>query len=420
MQIIKKRLNSVKGYEDFNEHYIVLSNGKVIIEEYVSIDKNGVKRTIKERECKISYDSYGKGKVSLRKKNETSTTRLISYIIGNTFIENPNNYKVITHIDGDNTNNSIDNLCWITANNNPAFDTIANLDGEEWKNIKDFPIYMASNKGRIKSIARDVKQSDGVYIAKPAYLITPTLEERSGYLSVGLTNEGRIFTKRVHRLVAETFIPNPDSKPQVDHIDQNKLNNSVNNLRWVSSKENNQNGGTSPVVVTYPNGNVIEYNSVIEAAEATGYAPGSITTHCSRRSKPSNGYSFRWKDQKRKLGQQNKRKGNAFELEVVHKLNEIGYNTVTSRSESKRADDNKIDIIDLDQILPINIQTKYTSTTPNYFNIRSLCKDEKPFCIIWKKSVSGENSPGTVAIIPVNFLYEMLKMYKQNIKKKDD
>lgn len=68
-------------------------------------------------------------------------------------------------------------------------------------------------------------------IGKPAYILVPTIEERSGYLSVGLSNGNETVTFRVHRLIAETFIPNPENKPTIDHIDQNKLNNSVENLR---------------------------------------------------------------------------------------------------------------------------------------------------------------------------------------------
>ncbi len=60
----------------------------------------------------------------------------------------------------------------------------------------------------------------------------------SGYYSTELYQGGVPLRKRVHRLVAEAFIPNPDGKPQVNHIDGNKLNNNVANLEWVSNSEN--------------------------------------------------------------------------------------------------------------------------------------------------------------------------------------
>lgn len=177
------------------------------------------------------------------------------------------------------------------------------------------------------------------------------------------------------------------------------------------SKKINKDSG---VEVKYPDGTIRLFNSPEEASENIPFTSASIASYCARRSKGKDGYSFRWISQKAKLGKQNKRKGNHFELEVVHKLNDLGFNVVTSRSESKRTDDNKIDIYDVDGTLPINIQTKYTSNTPSYFTIREACSDtSKPFGIIWKKSVSGENSPGTVAIIPVEFFYDLLKLYKK-------
>lgn len=171
------------------------------------------------------------------------------------------------------------------------------------------------------------------------------------------------------------------------------------------------------IIVTFPDESIVVFNSALEASRDTGIAETSILRACSRRSKPIDGYTFRYENQKAKLGQQNKRKGNNFELQVVKALKEIGYNTVTARSESKSKDNNKIDIIDLDDILPTNIQTKYTTNCPSYFTIRNQCTDKsKPFTVIWKKSITGENSPGTIAMIEVDFFYELLKLYKQSVK----
>lgn len=96
----------------------------------------------------------------------------------------------------------------------------------------------------------------------------------------------------------------------------------------------------------------------------------------------------------------------------MHKLQDIGYSGVVSaRSVNKLADANKIDIVDQNNELPINIQCKYTQNLPNYFDIRDACTDKsKPFTIIWKKAgKEGELSRGTVAVIPVDFLYQLLK-----------
>lgn len=94
---------------------------------------------------------------------------------------------------------------------------------EIWKptNIKNYEI---SNLGRIKN-------------NKTNRIIKCELEEK-GYLRLSIKNNGKKKHYAVHRLVAIAFIPNIDNKPQVDHINGDKLNNCVDNLRWVSNKEN--------------------------------------------------------------------------------------------------------------------------------------------------------------------------------------
>ena len=66
---------------------------------------------------------------------------------------------------------------------------------------------------------------------------------KKGYHRVGLYRDGKQKRFSVHRLVAQAFIPNPDNKPEVDHINQDKSDNRLENLRWVTSSENNQNKG---------------------------------------------------------------------------------------------------------------------------------------------------------------------------------
>ena len=67
-------------------------------------------------------------------------------------------------------------------------------------------------------------------------------KDNSGYLQVKLSKEGKWYYKRVHRLVAEAFIPNPHNLKQVNHIDGDKTNNEVSNLEWIDNKNNTQHG----------------------------------------------------------------------------------------------------------------------------------------------------------------------------------
>lgn len=111
---------------------------------------------------------------------------------------------------------------------------------EVWKEIEGYEgIYKVSNLGRVKSLERFINDKGGLHKIKPKFL---TLSKRKdGYVAVRLSKNGVYKSVKVHRLVASAFIPNPDNKPQIDHIDTNRENNCVENLRWVTPSENCRN-----------------------------------------------------------------------------------------------------------------------------------------------------------------------------------
>lgn len=113
------------------------------------------------------------------------------------------------------------------------------LSSEEiWVPIQGYEgSYEVSSFGRVKSNKRVVVQSNGHPMTFPERILKPNVSD-SGYLYVTLTSNKGHVAKRVHRLVAEAFIQNPSNKPQVHHINHIKSDDCVENLKWVTSKEN--------------------------------------------------------------------------------------------------------------------------------------------------------------------------------------
>lgn len=106
------------------------------------------------------------------------------------------------------------------------------MEKEVWKKIKGFENYYVSSFGRIKS-----KQK---YHGTNYRILNPS-KDHYGYLVLFLIKDKKQYHKKVHRLVANEFIPNPENKPCIDHINTIKTDNRVENLRWVTHKENMRN-----------------------------------------------------------------------------------------------------------------------------------------------------------------------------------
>lgn len=111
---------------------------------------------------------------------------------------------------------------------------------ELWKEIEGFEgLYEVSNMGRVKALDRYVMNNGG--LQHKAERILKQNIQKNKHCMVVLCKNGKTYPKLVHRLVAIAFIPNPQNKPVVDHIDTDPTNNKVENLRWATVKENANN-----------------------------------------------------------------------------------------------------------------------------------------------------------------------------------
>ena len=169
------------------------------------------------------------------------------------------------------------------------------------------------------------------------------------------------------------------------------------------------------VKVTDKRGNSCVYESLEQASEMTGLTVAALKIRANKNSIPKDGIKVEWVDVSTKrhfMAKQNKRKGSGLELDIVHKLNDIGYNVCSSRSNSKVLDNAKVDICDLDGRLDCYIQSKCTQSFPSYFKIREECPlKDKSFHLVWKKQEKdGSNSPGTVVVMPIEDYWEYLTL----------
>lgn len=127
---------------------------------------------------------------------------------------------------------------------NEEFIKSISLVGEEWKNIIGYENrYIVSNYGRIASLSSSYEISPygkRRVLHKKPNLLKPTMFS-NGYLYVMFRKNGKRFKYTVHRLVAIAFLENPNNFPQIDHIDGNRQNNAVENLKWCTAKVNMSN-----------------------------------------------------------------------------------------------------------------------------------------------------------------------------------
>lgn len=114
---------------------------------------------------------------------------------------------------------------------------------ETWKSVVGYEgLYEVSNLGNVRSVDRTLNCKDGKIKHRKGHLLSPKTDE--GYFRVSLSKDGVKKLYKVHRLVAMAFIPNPDNLPVVNHKDEDKKNNKVENLEWCTVQYNSTYGSS--------------------------------------------------------------------------------------------------------------------------------------------------------------------------------
>ena len=166
---------------------------------------------------------------------------------------------------------------------------------EQWKTaiydgILYEGLYKVSNLGRILSL--NYRNTGRAELLKPD-------EDKDGYLQVRLSKDRKGKWCKVHRLVAQTFIPNTENKPTVDHIDRNKLNNFVGNLRWADIELQNNNRDLSTIsktVLQYTlDGEFIREWPSTQECGRNGFNQGHVWDCCQGKRKTHKGFIFKYK-----------------------------------------------------------------------------------------------------------------------------
>ena len=202
------------------------------------INKNGQLRNRRtNRIIKNQYYANGIAYCTISDVYDKQDSPHIDRLVMEIFAPNPNPlmYDTIVHVDGDNRNCSLNNLIWAKndeAQRNYQLETGTTKPKEyfEFFPLAEFPdsVYEINKVGQIRH-----KQTQKLLKAHV---------RDSGYLAYTLYIQKKIYYRYAHVLVAKQFIPNPDNKAIVNHIDENKLNPCVDNLEWVTHTENARHG----------------------------------------------------------------------------------------------------------------------------------------------------------------------------------
>lgn len=191
------------------------------------------------------------------------------------------------------------------AVNSPRWLSLEDFDGEVWRDVPNYDgLYKVSNYGRVRSLERISINYGQVIHSK----ILAATDNGHGYKYVCLCKNGEIKKSYIHRLVATTFIPNPLNLPVINHKDELKSNNSIDNLEWCSYEYNNKygtarfrsyktrrdNGNTRGIDMYNKDGVLVKHYECALDLEKDGISRRAVYGVCSGRSRSYRGCIFRF------------------------------------------------------------------------------------------------------------------------------
>lgn len=226
--------------------------------------------------------------VTLRDNTHKKKYIALCRVIAKTFINDYNDDDIIAFIDNDTTNCAVSNLvCKCNRE-------------EEWRYINGFEgLYEVSNLGRVRAVSRIINVIGYNVHRNP--IIRKISKKKNGYY--GLTIMGKNLL--IHRIVADAFIPNPNKYPQINHKNEDKSDNRVENLEWCSAKYNSNYGTrverlkkSNPkmkgmkVLCVNENGGIIKRYNTIRSVSNDGHNPSLVHLCCRKQRNSHHGY--RW------------------------------------------------------------------------------------------------------------------------------
>ena len=181
-------------------------------------------------------------------------------------------------------------------------------ESEIWRSLPGIPGVEVSTFGNVRTLDRVVSSENRTRFTKGKIL--KQYDTTDGYLQVSIPVDGKWTSKKIHRLIAQTFIPNPDSLPEINHKDNNPLNNNVSNLEWCTREYNiayrekygkpaKESVPKSPVyAVNLKTKETLWFEPQMEAGRVLGVSQGNIGSVIRGNRKQTGGYWFTSADSK--------------------------------------------------------------------------------------------------------------------------